>query len=63
MFDEMLDGPGDEGRDPYRALLSWLADQDVRKLSKQSIQAEPLYAHFGITSDAIVLWAREVLGS
>ena len=49
MFDEMLDGPGNEGRDPYRALLSWLEDQDVRKLSKQSMQAEELFRRIGIT--------------
>jgi len=49
MFDEMLDGPGDEGRDPYRTLLSWLEEQDVRKLSKQSMQAEELFRRIGIT--------------
>ncbi|HBP60078.1 MAG TPA: hypothetical protein DD668_10885 [Alphaproteobacteria bacterium] len=45
----MLDGPGDEGRDPYRTLLSWLEEQDVRKLSKQSMQAEELFRRIGIT--------------
>jgi uncharacterized circularly permuted ATP-grasp superfamily protein len=64
MFDEMLDGPvldgsgpdgsgpdgsGPEAREPYRALLAWLHDQDFRKLSKQSLQAEELFRRIGIT--------------
>ena len=49
MFDEMLDGQGSEGREPYRPLLAWLENQDFRKLSKQSLQAEELFRRIGIT--------------
>ena len=49
MFDEMLDGQESEGREPYRPLLAWLKNQDFRKLSKQSLQAEELFRRIGIT--------------
>jgi len=49
MFDEMLSGPEGEGRDPYRKLLAWLKDQDLKKLSKHSTQAEELFRRIGIT--------------
>ncbi|MEC7721431.1 MAG: circularly permuted type 2 ATP-grasp protein, partial [Pseudomonadota bacterium] len=49
MFDEAFGCTGGTGRQPYLELLSWIADQDFRKLCKQSLQAEELFRRIGIT--------------
>ena len=49
MFDEMLTEQSDEVRAPYRTLMSWLDEQDLKKLSKESALAEELFRGVGIT--------------
>ena len=49
MFDEMLSDQSHRGREPYRKLLSWLENQNLKKLSKKSTMAEELFRRVGIT--------------
>jgi len=49
MFDEMLSDQSEQGRAPYRKLLAWLNEQDLKKLSKKSVLAEELFRRIGIT--------------
>ena len=49
MFDEMLSDKSAQAREPYRQLMSWLGEQDLRKLSKKSVMAEELFRRVGIT--------------
>ena len=49
MFDEMLSGLDGKSRVPYRKLMAWLEQQDLKKLSKQSALAEELFRRVGIT--------------
>ena len=49
MFDEMLSDQSHRGREPYRKLLLWLENQNLKKLSKKSTMAEELFRRVGIT--------------
>ena len=49
MFDEMLDGQGEQCRAPYKRLTAWLNQQDLKKLHKKSDLAEELFRRIGIT--------------
>ena len=49
MFDEMLGDQSEQCREPYRRLMSWLAEQDHKKLLKKSSLAEELFRRVGIT--------------
>ena len=49
MFDEMLDGQGEQCRAPYKRLAAWLNQQDLKKLHKKSDLAEELFRRIGIT--------------
>ena len=49
MFDEMLGEQGEQCRLPYKRLLNWLDQQDLKKLHKQSGLAEELFRKIGIT--------------
>ena len=49
MFDEMLGEQGEQCRLPYKRLLKWLDQQDLKKLHKQSGLAEELFRKIGIT--------------
>ena len=49
MFDEMLGEQGKQCRLPYKRLLKWLNQQDLKKLYKKSGLAEELFRKIGIT--------------
>ena len=49
MFDEMLSGPENQSREPYREFQAWLDGQDLRKMARQSAKAEELFRRIGIT--------------
>ncbi len=52
MFDEMLGERSEQGeqcRLPYKRLLNWLDQQDLKKLHKKSGLAEELFRRIGIT--------------
>ena len=49
MFDEMLGEQGEQCRLPYKRLLEWLDQQDLKKLHKKSGLAEELFRKIGIT--------------
>ena len=49
MFDEMLSGRGNQSREPYKEFQAWLDGQDLRKMARQSVQAEDLFRRIGIT--------------
>ncbi len=49
MFDEMLGEQGEQCRLPYKRLLKWLDQQDLKKLHKKSGLAEELFRKIGIT--------------
>ncbi len=49
MFDEMLSGSDSQSREPYKKFQSWLDGQDLRKIARQSAQAEELFRRMGIT--------------
>ena len=49
MFDEMLGEHNQEARKPYEQLVSWLKEQDHKKLLKTSVTAEQLFRRIGIT--------------
>ena len=49
MFDEMLGDHSQQVRQPYDQLISWLKEQDHKKLLKKSVTAEQLFRRIGIT--------------
>ena len=49
MFDEMLGEHNQKARKPYDQLVSWLKEQDHKKLLKKSVTAEQLFRRIGIT--------------
>ena len=49
MFDEMLGEHNQGARKPYEQLVSWLKEQDHKKLLKKSVTAEQLFRRIGIT--------------
>ena len=49
MFDEMLGEHNQKARKPYEQLVSWLKEQDHKKLLKKSVTAEQLFRRIGIT--------------